>query len=103
MVGSRALLGETITCPDCNQAFRPIPKNAEANEWSPADKMADKAKAFETVSIFFVFLGVVVMAFCFRSGEILSGLMSLGAFLSISLVLYLVGQVMHIRALVMRK
>jgi len=128
MTGDKALLGEMINCPDCNEPFVPIPRkpappapevvsafaslnaaqmaNLDSQRardtTSRADKIHSQANFFTAVALLFCCIGLLV-AFCSAYASISGdgagdGFLVAGSIMGASLWFYLVAQIVHIRA-----
>jgi hypothetical protein len=100
MSGDKALLGEMINCPDCNESFYPIPGKPTP---SRAEKIRNQADRFTVAAGLFCGLGLLLALSQLAraiSGEegAGSGFIVAASLIGTSLWLYLIGQIIHIRA-----
>jgi|ERR1035441_2020406 uncharacterized Zn finger protein (UPF0148 family) len=123
--GDKSLLTEFVTCPDCQQNFKPVPRkpkpeptaatkvkdeaesiierlNQQKQRNKTSNKTRNRADFFESLSGVFLALGVCAMV-----GSIFStlgdnnatvGWLIMAGLIGTSFWLYLVAQIMHIRA-----
>lgn len=118
MSGDKALLGEMINCPDCNEPFIPTPRKPEpapepaktsapASAQNPdnirAKKIRNQANHFTVVAGVFCGLGLLLALSQLAraiSGEegAGSGFIVAASLIGTSLWFYLIAQIIHIRA-----
>ena len=101
LTGDKALLGEMIHCPDCNEPFIPTPRKPAPP--SRAEKIHYQADGFTAfAAVFFViglFIGVASLAQAISGEEGAGKLFIVAASLiGASLWFYLIAQIIHIRA-----
>jgi hypothetical protein len=94
------LLGELINCPDCNEAFYPIPKKKPPSRAEKIHYQADRFTGF--AGVFFVIgllIGLASLAQAI-SGEEGAGrwFIVAASLIGSSLWFYLIAQIIHIRA-----
>jgi len=123
MRGDRALLGEMIACPDCNEPFIPKPRKAvvladdapaiprisgpdevaaRALSARQAQKIEANANAFARIAGISAVVGTAAAALGILGQSAGPGYFAAG-FFGLALWLYLIAQIIHIRALMTRK
>ena len=122
MSGDQELVFNLVTCPDCGHSFPPIAKQLEESETSetksssnsqkktkvqPAEKLKTKtrkmAEVFSVIAGILFVISIICLLFALKKSIANSeadfiGWLLTGSFLSTALWIFLIAQIIHIRA-----